>query len=236
MIQPQPIFGELTRYHFVREIEQWGWSIGAYSYGRPTVLEPDLARLRIGRFCSIGPGVTIVLGNHRTDGVTTYPFKAIAGLTGGGVWAEARACADDHASRGDVVIGDEVWLGAHCTVLSGVTIGSGAVIGAGAVVRRDVPPYAVVTGNPAAVVRTRFDEATVARLLALDWWSWPEARIAEHLPLLLGGDVAAFLAAAENPGGKAARKAKDKTSKGEGGKAKKDGKPKKDGKAAKAKN
>lgn len=96
-----------------------------------------------------------------------------------------------------MVIGDEVWLGANCTILSGVTIGSGAVVGAGAVVRRDVPPYAIVTGNPAEVARTRFDAATVERLLRVNWWAWPDERIAAYLPLILDTDITAFLDKAE---------------------------------------
>lgn len=197
MIEPNAIFDNLTRYHFAREIDRWGWTVGAHSYGRPNVLEAELARLHIGRFCSIGPDVTIVLGNHRTDLVTTYPFKAIAGITGGGLWAPALDCSDDHATRGDVVLGDEVWLGAGCLILSGVTIGHGAVVGAGAVVRRDVPPYAIVTGDPAVVARYRFDPAIIDRLLTVNWWAWPDERITRHLPLILGSDIEAFLRAAE---------------------------------------
>lgn len=197
MIEPQPLFDDLTHFHLAREIERWGWSIGAHTYGAPRVLEAGLAGLTVGRFCSIGPSVTIALGNHRTDLVTTYPFRAIAGIVGGGLWAEALKAGPDHDTRGDVVIGDEVWLGANCIILSGVTIGSGAVVGAGAVVRRDVPPYAIVTGNPAQVARTRFDAATIERLLRLNWWAWPDARIAAYLPLILGTDIAAFLDRAE---------------------------------------
>lgn len=199
-IEPQPVFDDLTRYHLAREIERWGWSVGAHSYGHPHVLEPELARLHIGRYCSIGPGVTIALGDHRTDLVTTYPFKAIAGLTGGRLWPAAQDGADDHDTRGDVVLGDEVWLGANCTILSGVTVGSGAVVGAGAVVRRDVPPYAIITGNPASVVRHRFDPETVERLLRVCWWAWPDERVARHLPLILGDDIEAFLEKAEASG------------------------------------
>lgn len=197
MIEPHPVFENLTRYHFACEVERWGWTVGAHSYGRPAVLEPEMARLHIGRFCSIGPNVTIALGNHRTDLVTTYPFKAIAKITGGGLWGEALGCADDHATRGDVVLGDEVWLGAGCLILSGVTIGSGAVVGAGSVIRRDVSPYAIVTGDPAVVARYRFDERTIERLLELNWWSWSDEQIAEFMPLILGSDIEAFLEAAE---------------------------------------
>lgn len=197
MIEATPIFTDLTRYHLAREIDRWGWVIGSHTYGNPKVLEPDLARLRIGAFCSIGPNVTIVLGNHRTNLVTTYPFKAIAGIVGGGLWEQALAAGPDHDTRGDVVIGDEVWLGANSTVLSGVNIGTGAVIGAGAVVRSDVPPYAIVTGNPAKVVRLRFDESIVTRLLRTNWWAWPDERIAESLSLILSHDIEAFLTHAE---------------------------------------
>lgn len=197
MIEPQPVFDSLTCYHFAREIERWGWTVGAHSYGRPQVLEPEMARLHIGRYCSIGPGVTIALGNHRTDLVTTYPFKAIASIMGGQLWSGATQGADDHDTRGDVVLGDEVWLGANCTILSGVTIGNGAVVGAGAVVRRDVPPYAIVTGNPASITRYRFDPETIERLLRVNWWAWPDEKIAEHLPLILSPDVMTFLDKAE---------------------------------------
>lgn len=161
------------------------------------VLEPDLALLRVGAFCSFGPNVTIALGNHRTDLVTTYPFKAIAGIVGRGLWEQALSAGPDHVTHGDVVIGDEVWLGANCTILSGVTIGTGAVIGAGAVVRRDVPPYAIVTGNPATVIRHRFDDTTIARLLQTNWWSWPDEQVAEFLPLILDSNIEEFLTRAE---------------------------------------
>lgn len=193
MIEPNPVFGDLTRFHLAREIERWGWSVGAHSDGHPRVLEPEAARLRIGRFCAIGPNVALALGNHCTDLVTTYPFKALAAF-----WPTAAAGADDHASRGDIVLGDEVWLGANCTVLSGVTIGSGAVV------RRDVPPCAIVTGNPATLLRHRFDGATIERLLRVCWWAWPDARIAEYLPLILGTDIEAFLGRAEASSGEAA--------------------------------
>ena len=192
MIPVSKVFPHLTRLAFAWEVEEWGWRIGDHSYGKPQVLDPEYARLEIGRFCSIGPGVSIVLGNHRTDLVTTYPFKTL-----GHLWPEAAVGTDDHEARGDVVLGNDIWVGAGATILSGARIGSGAVIGAGAVVRGEVPPYAVMAGNPATLRRCRFDEATVERLLRVAWWNWADVRLRNSLHLLMSNDISAFLAAAE---------------------------------------
>ena len=123
-------------------------------------------------------------GNHRLDWVTTYPFPAIPSL-----WPEARTLDGSHTSRGDVSIGHDVWLGSQCFVLSGVTIGHGAVVAARAVVTRDVPPYAIVAGNPAKVVRYRMSPQRIEALLALRWWEWPEAEIKRRIPLLMSDRV-----------------------------------------------
>ncbi|ACL58182.1 CatB-related O-acetyltransferase [Methylobacterium nodulans] len=195
MIEPNPVFPELTRLRLASEIAMWGWDIGEHTYGTPRVLEPDLARLHIGRFCSIGPNVTIALGNHRTDLVTTYPFKAINTLST--AWPSAANADDDHDTRGDVLIGHDVWLGASSTILSGARIGSGAVVGASSLVRGQVPPYAIVAGNPAKVVRYRFEAPIIERLLRVAWWNWPEEQIAAAISQLLSPDIEAFLAHAE---------------------------------------
>lgn len=171
------------------QIQKHGWSVGDYSYGAPTVLEPTSAKLMIGRFTSIGQGVVVVLGNHRTDTVTTYPFKSLRRF-----WPTAASAPDDHTSKGDVVIGNDVWIGQGVTILSGVHVGDGAVLAAGSVVTKDVPPYAVMAGNPARCVRHRFDEATVEKLLAIRWWDWPEHKVDEAVPLLTSPDLSNFLA------------------------------------------
>ncbi|WP_353953328.1 CatB-related O-acetyltransferase [Knoellia sp. S7-12] len=146
--------------------------------------------LRIGSFCSIAARVQIFLGGeHRVDWVTTYPFSLF--------WPSARTIEGHPRRRGDVVIGNDVWLGSDAIILSGVRIGDGAVVGAGAVVRMDVPPYAVVAGNPARLVRMRFSEDVVQRLLELQWWNWPDRVVEEYLPLMLSTDIDAFLSAAE---------------------------------------
>lgn len=190
-----------TRIHLEKLARRWNFSIGAYSYGRPKVRFPESGRrLTIGRYCSIADKVEILLGgDHRLGWVSTYPFAAMAGL-----WPEADAPEDYHTSRGDVTIGHDVWLGSGCMILSGVTIGHGAVVAARAVVTRDVPPYAVVAGNPARVVRRRFDEASVAALLDAAWWDLPHAAVTELVPLLSSGRVAEFVAAVRAARGVAA--------------------------------
>lgn len=167
-------------------------AVGAYTYGRPKVRFPESgARLVIGRYGSIADGVEILLGgNHRLDWVTSYPFPALPRL-----WPQASGLTGFDATRGDVVIGHDVWLGSQCMILSGVTIGHGAAIAARSVVTKDVPPYAIVAGNPARVVRLRFDETAVASLLETRWWDLPKDRIDTLLPLLLSERVAEFTAA-----------------------------------------
>ncbi|SIQ21959.1 MULTISPECIES: CatB-related O-acetyltransferase [unclassified Bosea (in: a-proteobacteria)] len=168
------------------------FAIGPFTYGRPKVrFSESGARLVIGRYGSIADGVEILLGgNHRLDWVTSYPFPALPRL-----WPKAAGITGFDATRGDVVIGHDVWLGSQCMVMSGVTIGHGAVVAARAVVTKDVPPYAIVAGNPGRVVRLRFDEATVASLLETRWWELPKDRIEALLPLLLSDRIAEFVTA-----------------------------------------
>jgi acetyltransferase-like isoleucine patch superfamily enzyme len=167
-------------------------AVGPYSYGRPKVRFPESgARLAIGRFCSIADGVEILLGgNHRLDRTTTYPFPAMPRL-----WPEAAGLDGRHSSNGDVVIGHDVWLGSQSLVLSGVAIGHGAVVAARAVVTRDVPPYAIVAGNPARLVRYRMSEERIAVLLASRWWDLPEAQIRRLIPVLMSDRTEALSSA-----------------------------------------
>jgi acetyltransferase-like isoleucine patch superfamily enzyme len=164
---------------------QLGWDIGDYSYGVPVVRwwgEP--ARLVIGKFCSIADNVSLFLGgNHRMDWATTYPFSQIDR------WPEAHSIPGHPATRGDIVIGHDVWLASACTIMSGVRIGNGAVIGAQAVVTRDVEPYAIVCGNPGVAVRKRFADNQIAMLEEMQWWNWTEQRIRSSVHLLLSPDI-----------------------------------------------
>ena len=146
-------------------------------------------RLRIGRFCALATGTRFLMngGNHRTEGPSTYPFVIF-----GGAWAGRFPGETDFPNHGDTVVGNDVWTGWDSTILPGVTIGDGAVVAARAVVTRDVPPYAVVAGNPARVVRMRHDAATVEALLRIRWWDWDAAKITRNLPAISGGDLAAL--------------------------------------------
>lgn len=164
------------------------FEIGEYTYGLPTVIRHGERKLKIGKFCSIASGVTILLrGDHRMELVTTYPFIVFPDD-----WSQAGflkvedVCA---VSRGDIVIGNDVWIGYGVTILSGVTIGDGAVIGARAVVTRDVEPYSIAVGNPARQVKKRFDDETIHRLLEIKWWDWPPKKINENLDVVCGNNV-----------------------------------------------
>lgn len=166
--------------------------IGNHTYGEPTVRQFDQStQLIIGRFCSIGERVTMILGgNHRSDWITTYPFPAFQKT-----WPEAATIKGHPASKGDIIIGHDVWIGFGATILSGVTIGSGAVIGAHALISSNVAPYTIVAGNPAREIKKRFDDSTIADLLQLAWWDWPEEKIRANIPLLCSNRLQELLAA-----------------------------------------
>ena len=125
-------------------------------------------------------------GEHRLDWVTTYPFSAL--------FEKARRFRGHPRGKGDIIIGNDVWIGKDALILSRVTIGSGAAIGARSVVTKDVRPYAIVAGNPAKEVRRRFADDVVDRLLAVAWWDWPQNQIEEAWPCLLSSDIEGFLA------------------------------------------
>lgn len=149
-------------------------------------------RLIIGRFCAIATAVQFIMNgaNHPMDGFSTYPFAAMGrGWELGAAWPES--------GRGDTIIGNDVWIGREATILPGIVIGDGAIIGARAVVTHPVPPYAIVAGNPARIVRLRFDQPVINRLCRIAWWNWDAAKITRNLAAIRGADLDALQRAAE---------------------------------------
>ncbi len=169
---------------------QFGWSIGERSHGRPMIFEPSLGKLTIGRYCSLADP-QIILGNHITTSTTSYPFMTLWPQ-----WPGTYIGLEDHTPR-DVVIGNDVRIDVGAIILPGTIIGDGAVIAAGAVVGGTVAPYSIVAGIPAKLQRKRFDNETIARLLTLKWWDWPDDVVDRFIHLLLAPDPHDFLDAAE---------------------------------------
>jgi acetyltransferase-like isoleucine patch superfamily enzyme len=158
-------------------------TLGQWTYGTPSIWWHPKGRecLRVGSYTSLG-GTYILGGNHGPDRPTTYPLRINWELDG--AWEDGVP-----VPTGDTIVGSDVWTCEECVILSGVTIGDGAIVGAGAVVTKDVPPYAIVGGNPARLIRYRFDERQRDALLAIRWWDWPEDAVRAAVPLLAGGDI-----------------------------------------------
>jgi virginiamycin A acetyltransferase len=150
-----------------------------YAYG------PE--RLVIGRYCALAEGVRFVMAgaNHPMLGPSTFPFGIF-----GGDWEPTMDLVMSAPSRGDTVVGHDVWLGYRALVMPGVEIGHGAIVAAGSVVAADVPPYAIAGGNPARVLRMRYEEADIERLLHAAWWDWPVERVTEHARTIMSGTPA----------------------------------------------
>ena len=144
-------------------------------------------RLIIGKFCSIACGAKFLFNsaNHTLSSLSTYPFPLFFEEWG----LEKRNVAASWDNKGDIVIGNDVWIGYEAVIMAGVTIGDGAIIGARAVVTKDVPPYMVAGGIPAKPIKKRYPEETIAALSELKWWDWPEERIAQNLHAIQAGKL-----------------------------------------------
>ena len=145
----------------------------------------DVDRLVIGKYCSIGSGVVFIMASnqgHRADWISTFPFfYKHHGWEGCG--------RDGYRTVGDTVVGNDVWIGTEAMIMPGVKLGSGALIASRSVVTRDVAPYQLAAGNPARVVRSRFPQHDINRLLEMRWWDWDEADIREAMAIICSGDV-----------------------------------------------
>ena len=177
---PNIQIGDYTMYNdFVHDPRQFEKNNVLYHYP----INGDT--LRIGKFCSIACGAKFLFAsaNHTQTSVSTYPFPIFFeewDLDIGDVTS-----AWDH--KGDIVIGNDVWIGYEAVVMAGVTIGDGAIIGARAVVTKDVPPYTIVGGVPARKIRRRFSDNVIARLLELKWWDWPAEQIQRNIKNIQAG-------------------------------------------------
>lgn len=154
-------------------------------------------KLIIGKFCALARGVKFIMNgaNHKLDAFTTYPFQIF-----GNGWERVRPRTGDLPFKGDTVVGNDVWIGYDALIMPGVSIGDGAIVASRSTVVSDVPPYAIVGGNPARVVKKRFDDRVIELLLGLKWWDWPVERITERLELLVSADEAALARLASEPG------------------------------------
>ncbi|MBC2772178.1 CatB-related O-acetyltransferase [Rhizobium sp. AQ_MP] len=183
--------------HLARAVNHPRMEIGEFSYFTHSgsveqtaeILAPYLGhgcreKLVIGKFAQIARGCYFITSsaNHPMGGITTYPFRIFRPETFGYKDLPVR----------DTILGHDVWMGHGATVMPGVSIGHGAIVGAGSVVARDVPPYAIVGGNPARLIRMRFTDEQIADLLTLAWWDWPLDKIERALPHLESGDIAAL--------------------------------------------
>ena len=144
---------------------------------------PD--KLIIGKFCQIAAGVNFVMSgaNHQMNAVTTYPFYIMEG------WDQPVPPLTEMPIKGDTIVGNDVWIGENATILPGVNIGDGAIIGMNSVVTKDVEPYTIVGGNPARVIRKRFDNELIALLLQSKWWDKSIEEINDLIPILTNGDL-----------------------------------------------
>lgn len=172
--------GEYTMYNdFVNDPREFEKNNVLYHYP----INGD--KLIIGKFCSIACGAKFLFtsANHKISSLSTYPFPIFYEEWG----LDAKDIRNAWDNKGDIVIGNDVWIGYEAVIMAGVTIGDGAIIGTRAVVTKDVPPYTIVGGVPAKPIRKRFDDATVERLIKLRWWDWEHEKIAQSIAAIQAG-------------------------------------------------
>ena len=179
---PNIIVGDYTIYNdFVNDPTQFEKNNVLYHYP----INQD--RLIIGKFCSIACGAKFLFNsaNHTLKSLSNYTFPLFFEE-----WElDKKNVASAWDNKGDIIIGNDVWIGYEAVIMAGVHIGDGAVIAARAVVTKDVPPYTIVGGTPARKIRMRFEEETIAKLQQIQWWNWPVEKIRQSLPYIMNGTV-----------------------------------------------
>ncbi|MCE1245140.1 MAG: CatB-related O-acetyltransferase [Firmicutes bacterium] len=181
---PNIIAGDFTIYNDPEDVEGFERNNVLYHYP----INND--KLLIGRFCSIASKAKFIFNsaNHTLKSLSTYPFPIFRDE-----WDPSMNPRDAWDNRGDIVIGNDVWIGYDAIIMAGVTIGDGAIIGTRAVVTRNVPPYAIVGGIPAKVIRYRFNRQTIDTLLEIKWWNWDAEKIAANLELIRSGNIESLI-------------------------------------------
>lgn len=175
-----------------REAHRFQVPRGKHTYGP----EPEIIGIpsisvgsKIGSFCSIAPGLKFIfLGKHMTNWVSTYPFRVRWGMD---------VPLNNLPDHFPIVIGNDVWIATNVKILQGVTVGDGAVIATESFVTKDVPPYAIVGGHPAEIIRYRFPERQIAELLKIAWWNWDDESIRKVVPLLTSDNIDKFIGVAK---------------------------------------
>ena len=190
-IFPLPNFDSLT--YIKPTITRPNIIVGDFSYYSGRNFEEHVThhyefigdKLIIGKFCQIGEGVEFVMNgaNHQMNSVSTYPFYIFNG------WKQDPPKKEDLPYKGDTVIGNDVWIGQNVTFFPGVHVGDGCIIDANAVVASNIPPYSVVAGNPARVIKKRFDDEIIKLLEKLEWWNKTPSQIQKIIPLLSNSDI-----------------------------------------------
>ena len=177
------IIGDYTYYSDSKGIENFEKNV---MHNYPFIND----KLIIGKFCAIATDTQFMMNgaNHKLSGFSTYPFYVFANG-----WEKTNPKEGDYPFKGDIIVGNDVWFGHDSTILPGIKIGDGAIIGTKALVTKDVPPYAIVGGNPAKIIKYRFDEETIEKLINLAWWNWPIEKITENLEHIVGNNLEELL-------------------------------------------
>ena len=183
-------FDNLTHITNKKDVQSGRLIVGKQTYGEISIIDANLSKIIIGNYCSIAENTLFILGYHRTDLITTYPFKFLNEY-----YPNAQVVEEDHISKGDIIVGNDVWIGAGVTIMSGVKIGDGAVIGSGSIVTKDVEPYSIVVGNPAKFLKYRVEDPMQRQQLQeIAWWNWSEEKVCRNINKIMSNDISAFIA------------------------------------------